>query len=467
MLRPAVSRDRADTHSLPREADFAQRPPFTTLRKVSMKIALISEHASPLALAGGVDSGGQNIYVANVARQLLEAGHQVDVFTRRDRALLPLISDMDGVRVIHVPAGPPMQLPKEQLLPFMDEFAAFLIEFFRRESARYDVMHANFFMSGLAALKVKAALGIPLVTTFHALGRLRRIHQGTSDGFPDERFAIEDDLVALSDVIVAECPQDEADLIEHYHADPARIRIVPCGFDADEFWPIGRAVAREALGWKRDEFIVLQLGRLVPRKGIDNVVRGVSVLKQAFRASARLYVVGGNSDVPNELATPEIARLRSIASECGVEGQTTFVGRRGRAQLRYSAADVFVTTPWYEPFGITPVEAMACGTPVIGADVGGISYSVADGVTGFLVPPRDPVALAVCLDQLRRDPDMARRMGEAGLARAHAEFTWRGVGESLAQIYARVARAPQPVPTETVVGQSEMPRRAAAGASSG
>lgn len=434
-----------------------------------MKIALISEHASPLAVAGGVDSGGQNIYVANVARQLLEAGHQVDVFTRRDRALLPLISDMDGVRVIHVPAGPPMQLPKEQLLPYMDEFAAFLIEFFRRESVCYDVMHANFFMSGLAALKVKAALGIPLVTTFHALGRVRRIHQGANDGFPDERFAIEDDLVALSDVIIAECPQDRADLIELYCADPARIQIVPCGFDADEFRPIDRAVARETLGWQRDEFIVLQLGRLVQRKGIDNVVRGVGVLKQTFGACARLYVVGGNSDAPNELATPEIARLRGIASECGVAEQTTFVGRRGRAQLRYfySAADVFVTTPWYEPFGITPVEAMACGTPVIGADVGGIRYSVADGVTGFLVPPRDPAALAVRLDQLRRDGALARQMGQAGLARAQAQFTWRGVGESLAQIYARVTSATRGAASETVVAKRVMPRRTAAKASFG
>ncbi|MEW9585510.1 glycosyltransferase family 4 protein [Paraburkholderia sp. DGU8] len=434
-----------------------------------MKIALISEHASPLAVAGGVDSGGQNIYVANVARQLLEAGHQVDVFTRRDRALLPLISDMEGVRVIHVPAGPPMQLPKEQLLPYMDEFAAFLIEFFRRESVCYDVMHANFFMSGLAALKVKAALGIPLVTTFHALGRVRRIHQGANDGFPDERFAIEDDLVALSNVIVAECPQDQADLIEHYRADPARIQIVPCGFDADEFRPIDRAVARETLGWQRDEFIVLQLGRLVQRKGIDNVVRGVGVLKRTFGACARLYVVGGNSDAPNELATPEIARLRGIASECGVAEQTTFVGRRGRAQLRYfySAADVFVTTPWYEPFGITPVEAMACGTPVIGANVGGIRYSVANGVTGFLVPPRDPAALAVRLDQLRRDGALARQMGQAGLARAQAEFTWRGVGESLAQIYARVTSATRGAASETVVAKRVMPRPTAAKASFG
>jgi glycosyltransferase involved in cell wall biosynthesis len=428
-----------------------------------MKIALVSEHASPLAVAGGVDSGGQNIYVANVARELVAMGHQVDVFTRRDRALLPLVSEMGGARVIHVPAGPPKQLPKEQLLPFMDEFAAFLIDFFRSERDPYQVVHANFFMSGLAALKVKTVLGIPLVTTFHALGRVRRIHQGANDGFPDERFAIEDELVARSDIVVAECPQDEADLIEHYHADPARIQIVPCGFDADEFQPIDRAVAREALGWQKDEFTVLQLGRLVPRKGIDTVVRGVGFLKQAFQTSARLYVVGGNSDAPNELATPEIARLRDIALECGVAEQTTFVGRRGRAQLRYfySAADVFVTTPWYEPFGITPVEAMACGTPVIGADVGGIRYSVADGLTGFLVPPRDPGALAARLDQLRRDPSLARRLGEAGLARARAAFTWNGVGAALAQIYARVACL---TPTELDAHRAETPKRAAAGA---
>ncbi|ACC74332.1 glycosyltransferase family 1 protein [Paraburkholderia phymatum] len=406
-----------------------------------MKIAIISEHASPLAVAGGVDSGGQNIYVAHVARQLQRSGHQVDVFTRRDRALLPAISNMDGVRVIHVPAGPPLQLPKEQLLPYMGEFSDFLIGFFRRERTPYHVMHANFFMSGLAGLKVKRVLGVPLVTTFHALGRVRRVHQGSDDGFPDERFDIEDELVRHSDAIIAECPQDEADLVELYRADPVRIEIVPCGFDAEEFHPLNRDAARHALGWPRKAFIVLQLGRIVQRKGIDNVIRGVGVLKSQHGIDARLYVVGGNSDTPNEFATPEIARLRGVAREAGVEPATTFVGRRGRESLRefYSAANVFVTTPWYEPFGITPVEAMACGTPVIGANVGGIRFSVREGETGWLVPPRDPAALAMRLAALQRDPALARRMGEAGLARAQAEFTWSGVAESLQAIYGRVA----------------------------
>ncbi|GAB7522536.1 glycosyltransferase [Paraburkholderia sp. 2C] len=411
-----------------------------------MKIAMISEHASPLALAGGVDSGGQNIYVANVARQLHRAGHEIDVFTRRDRSLLPLVSEMDGIRIINVPAGPPRQLAKEGLLPYMNEFADFLVSFFRQECRAYDLMHANFFMSGMAALRVKRALNIPVVTTFHALGRVRRIHQGDDDGFPDQRFDIEDDLVRHSDTIVAECPQDEIDLIKLYDADPERIEIVPCGFDVDELKPVARPEARATLGWPQDEFIVLQLGRLVQRKGIDNVIRGIGTLKRDQGVNARLYIVGGNSEAPNEIATPEIARLRGIAAHEQVANQITFVGRRGRAHLSlfYSAADVFVTTPWYEPFGITPVEAMACGTPVIGADVGGIRYSVRDGETGWLVPPRDPLALAARLAQLHANPARARHMGEAGLARAQAQFTWQGVAQSLEGVYRRVARLPKP-----------------------
>ncbi|MCP3725579.1 glycosyltransferase [Paraburkholderia sp. CNPSo 3272] len=408
-----------------------------------MKIALVSEHASPLAVAGGVDTGGQNIYVAHVARQLQRAGHQVDVFTRRDRALLPPVLDMDGVRVIHVPAGPPMQMPKELLLPHMPRFAEFLVNFCRAERRPYDVIHANFFMSGLAALAVKDALHVPLVMTFHALGRVRRLHQGASDGFPDERFAIEDELVRRADCIVAECPADHADLVEHYRADPARIAVIACGFDPDEFSPVDRRQARRRLGWSASEFCVLQLGRLVERKGIDNVVRGVAALEARHGVKARLYVVGGDAQTPNEIATPEIARLRGIAHRCGIEPRVTFVGRRDRSQLRdfYSAADVFVTTPWYEPFGITPVEAMACATPVIGADVGGIRHSVRHGETGWHVPPRDPQALAERLLAIHGDPAQARAMGEAGRRRAQAYFTWRQIGLELEDVYAQLAGA--------------------------
>ncbi|WP_011300508.1 glycosyltransferase family 4 protein [Cupriavidus necator] len=411
------------------------------------RIAMISEHASPLASVGSVDSGGQNVYVAHLARQLGKSGYLVDVFTRRDKALLPdVVAFAPNVRVVHVPAGPAVFVPKEQLLSFMPAFGDSMVDFMRRDAIGYDVLHANFFMSGVAAMRAREVLDIPLVMTFHALGKVRRLHQGSADGFPDNRFEIEDELVRHADRVVAECPQDLDDLATLYGGDPERIDIVPCGFDEEEFAPLDRAEARRALDWDADVFTVLQLGRLVPRKGIDNVIRAIGHLRRDFRIPARLYVVGGNAEQPSVEATPEIGRLQGVADEAGVSDCVTFVGRRRRSQLChfYSASDVFVTTPWYEPFGITPVEAMACGVPVVGADVGGIRSTVVDGETGYLVPPHAPEALADRLARLAGDRALARRMGAAGLQRAHANYTWMSVARTMEQVYARVMRAERP-----------------------
>lgn len=405
------------------------------------KIALISEHASPLADPGSVDSGGQNVYVAHVARQLARQGYAVDVFTRRDDESLPdTLLWEDGVRVVHVPVGPARFVPKEELLSFMQDFADFMIEFCQRQERPYDIIHANFWMSGLVAAEVKLALNIPFVITFHALGRVRRLHQGEQDGFPDARFDIEDRLVREADHIIAECPQDEQDLLNLYHGDPEKITIVPCGFDPSEVWPMDKAISRRLLGIPEAERVILQLGRMVPRKGVDNVVRGFARLVNEHGFQARLLIVGGGSDEPDPLVTPEIGRLQAIAAEEGVSDQITFTGRRGRKVLKhyYSAADVFISTPWYEPFGITPVEAMACGTPVIGSEVGGIKYTVRDGETGYLVPPNDPQALAERLAHLYRNPNLLKRLSLQALQRANDLFTWQKVCDSIARVYEEV-----------------------------
>ncbi|HET9580923.1 MAG TPA: glycosyltransferase family 1 protein [Usitatibacter sp.] len=414
-----------------------------------LKIALVSEHASPIALVGGVDSGGQNIYVAHVARQLARAGHAVDVFTRCDNCVQPEVVDWQpNVRVVHVPAGPKVFVAKEKLLEYMDDFGDWMAGFFQRERRSYDVVHANFFMSGWAALRAAMHVPVPLVMTFHALGLVRRRHQGGADGFPDERFEIERRLLQEADRVVAECPQDKRDMCDLYDADPDRIDIVPCGFDPQEIAPMDRLEARRRLGWPEDEFIVLQLGRMVPRKGVDNVIRGLAALKSRHGRRAKLFVVGGATDEPDVEATPEIGRLMGIAEEYGVAGDVVFVGRRGRdvLPLHYAACDVFVTTPWYEPFGITPIEAMACARPVIGAKVGGIKYTVVDGETGFLVPPNDPESLAAKLAVLHEDRELARRMGEAGLARARRSFTWKRVASRLATSYRRAIDPPSRQP---------------------
>lgn len=404
----------------------------------SLRIALISEHATPLAVSGGVDAGGQNVYVAQVARCLAQMGHQVDVLTRRDDPDLPTVVHLRaGVRVIHIEAGPARFIPKEDLLAHMPEFTR-SCEALLRNGATYDIVHANFFMSGLVAQHLKEALGLPYVVTFHALGLVRREHQGSADAFPPMRIDIEQRLVDNADAIIAECPQDELDLGRLYHADPRKIRMVPCGFDTAEFGPMNRQQARAALGLQPQDFVILQLGRLVPRKGIDNVIRSIAKLPEAV--PARLLIVGGDGAEPDEARTPEIARLKDVARECGVLDKVSFTGHRQRADLRryYAAANVFTTTPWYEPFGITPLEAMACGTPVIASHVGGLPYSVTDGVTGYLVPPHDPAVLAQCLSHLHANPRLAMAMGRAGMRRVRSMFTWERVSQMLQGVYLEV-----------------------------
>lgn len=405
------------------------------------RIALISDHASPLAVLGGVDSGGQNVYVAQVAKHLAAMEYKIDVFTRRDSENLPEIVEwMPGVRIVHVPAGPPAFVPKEELLPCMKEFTDYMVEFCRQRAVDYDLLHANFWMSGLVAADVKEATDTPFVITFHALGRIRREHQGKADKFPDVRFDIEDRIVSEADQIIAECPQDKENLIELYDAASEKISIIPCGFDPAEFWPMDKTLACTKLGLSAQERIVLQLGRIVPRKGIGNVIQGFARFAEKDPTPTRLLVVGGESEDPDPEITPEIGRLQDIARQEGVADQVTFVGRRKRDVLRYyySAADVFVTTPWYEPFGITPVEAMACGTPVVGAHVGGIKFTIKDGETGFLIPPHKPEALAERLACFYEQPELMVRFRRQGIERVNQHFTWQKVTTCIADLYEQV-----------------------------
>lgn len=421
---------------------------------MTRRIALISEHASPLSLLGGVDSGGQNVYVGQLAKHLAASGYEVDVFTRRDSPLLPKVAEwMAGVRVVYVPAGPAQFVRKEEMLPHMTQFTAWMLRHMKRQKQPYDLVHANFWMSGLVALAIKRELGTPFTITFHALGRVRRQFQGGADDFPDARFATEDRIVAEADHLIAECPQDEEDLINLYNADPEKITIIPCGFDPAELWPISKPLARAALGFAPEESLVLHVGRMVPRKGVDNVIRGFARLVRTHGVAARLVIVGGESDTPDANATPEIGRLIGIAAEEGVTERVVFTGRRGRDILKqyYSAADIFVTTPWYEPFGITPLEAMACGTPVVGSNVGGVKFTVRDGETGYLVPPNDPDALAERLAHLYAHPKLLSVFRRQAIRRANDLFSWRRVADAVAVLYEQVLTAAQP----ERIGESE------------
>lgn len=402
------------------------------------RLALISEHASPLALVGGVDAGGQNIAVAELAGHLAKLGYGVDVFTRWDDANQPeIVQWKPGVRVVHVAAGPRAFVPKEELLCHMDEFTASMERFIERENNPYRLVHAHFFMSGLVAANLKQTLALPFVVTFHALGEVRRQLQGNGDTFPAERYAIEQRVIREADAVVALCPQDQDDLINLYGADPARLFIIPNGYNPTEFYPVDKALARIVLGLEPTEPVILQLGRMVPRKGVDNVVRALGHLRRTYGTVARLLIVGGESDEPDPQQTPEIGRLMQLAETEGVSEWVTFTGRRQRETLRYyySAADVFVTTPWYEPFGITPLEAMACGTPVVGSAVGGIKQTVLDGETGFLIPPNDPPALAAKLAALLYSKKLRTVMSEEAVRHVQENYTWLDVAQQTANLY--------------------------------
>lgn len=404
------------------------------------RIAFISEHASPLATLGGVDAGGQNVYVAELAKFLARLNYQIDIYTRwEDIRQDKVVNWLPNIRVIHVKAGPIAYVQKEQLLQCMPEFRHDMLQFIAKNRLEYELVHANFFMSGLVAMQLKVLLGFPYVITFHALGHVRRIHQKEADKFPEERLQIEEEVASMADMVIAECPQDKEDLIQYYGVDETKIDIIPCGFSPSEFYPINKLWARRFLKLNSREKIILQLGRMVPRKGVDNVVHALAKLKSTT-GNIRLVIVGGESDNPNSAVCPEIGRLQQIALREGVADRITFAGRKDRYMLKYyyAAADLFITTPWYEPFGITPLEAMACGTPVIGSDVGGIKFSIADGNTGFLVPPNDPDMLASKISLLLQDHKLLKTMKANCLMRVNALFTWSKVAEMVDEAYSRI-----------------------------
>ncbi len=408
-----------------------------------MRIAMVSEHASPLAVLGGVDAGGQNVHVAALATALARLGHTVEVYTRRDDPGLPeAVPLAPGVQVVHVPAGPPSALPKDDLLPHMDAFGRWLGARWAR-TGRPDVVHAHFWMSGLAALRAAGPLGVPVVQTFHALGSVKRRHQGAADTSPAGRVEAEAAVGRRADVVVATCSDEVAEL-GRLGVPAARTRVVPCGVDVRHFSPARGAQHGARPGSRR----LLAVGRLVERKGVDTVVRALADVP-----GADLRVAGGPP--PDRLADdPEAQRLLAVAREAGVADRVHLLGGVGHEDMPalLRSADVVVAAPWYEPFGIVPVEAAACGVPVVGSAVGGLLDTVRHGVTGTLVPPRDPAALAEAVRDLLDDDERRAAYGRAARRAAVAHYAWDRVAARTAAVYDSLLPAAAPARTAALAG---------------
>ena len=390
-----------------------------------MRIAMISEHASPLAALGGQDAGGQNTHVAELSAALAALGHDIRVYTRRDNPVVPeTVPAAPGVTVVHVPAGPAQALPKDELLPYMGEFGRWLGD--RWTEWTPHVVHAHFWMSGLAGLTAARRYGVPVLQTYHALGVVKRRYQGTHDTSPAHRVDYERALGRAVDLVVAQC-RDESEELIRLGVPADRITLVPSGVNHERFTPKGPAAPRVE-GRAR----ILSVGRLVERKGYADLVTALPQVPDAG-----LVVVGGppSSSVTDD---PYARRLMDLAERYGVADRVHLVGAVGAGQVAewYRCADVVAATPWYEPFGLTPLEAMACGVPVVGTAVGGIQDTVVDGLTGDLVPPRDPQVLGEVLRKLLRDPLRRLAYSSAALDRARQCYTWARVADQLSAAYA-------------------------------
>jgi D-inositol-3-phosphate glycosyltransferase len=395
-----------------------------------MKIAMVSEHASPLVALGEEDAGGQNVYVAELSTALVRRGQQVVVHTRRDDPGLPeRVTASAGFEVDHVAAGPPEHVPKDELLPHMGDFTRDLARKWAQDPP--DLVHAHFWMSGLAALMAARELDIPVVQTFHALGVVKRRHQGDADTSPAERVRMERMISRRASAIAATC-SDEVFELMRMGAPRARTSVVPCGVDMGQFCPEGPAWPRTP-GMSR----IVSLGRLVPRKGVDTVIEVLAALP-----GTELLIAGGPPAGALD-SDAEARRLRSLADRLGVADRVRVLGQVGREDVAglLRSADTVVTTPWYEPFGMVPLEAMACGVPVVAAAVGGLTDTVVDGVTGRLVPPRRPDALARALRPLLADPALRAGYGAAGVDRALCRYSWDRVGADTLRLYHRTRSA--------------------------
>lgn len=388
-----------------------------------MRIHLVSEHASPLAVLGGVDAGGQNVHVADLARAMARQGAEVTVHTRRDDPALPRRVEFDaGVVVDHVDAGPAIPLPKDELLPHMPAFADDLLRSWAHEPP--DVVHSHFWMSGLAASAAGRASGVPVAHTFHALGVVKRRHQGGADTSPPERIDIERHLACSVDHVIATTFDERAELVEQ-GAPAERISVVPCGVDLRRFRPDGPAAPR-----RRSAGRIVIVSRLVERKGIGNVIEALVHLP-----GVELVVAGGPPagfvDVD-----PAARRFVQLARDLGVEDRLELLGAVPRecvpALLRSS--DVAVCCPWYEPFGLVAVEAMACGVPVVASSVGGLAETVVDRRTGLLVPPRSPQSIAAAVRLLLADEGLRRLMGAEGVRRARQRYGWDRIAAQTLQV---------------------------------
>lgn len=405
------------------------------------RLALLSVHTSPLAPLGGKKTGGMNVYVRDLAQELGRRGILVDIYTRRTSSTLPDvdISLGENVRVIHLLAGAAVPLDPDEVYPHLSQFAAGVIAFATRQGIQYDIVYSHYWLSGWVANKLKEVWNTPFIHMFHTLGQMKHRIGSGMPAIPDTRVTVENQIVKWADRIVAATQAEYAQLLWLYRADRRKIVIVPPGVDTDRFYPRSQEAAKSKLGIKMVRNLLLFVGRIEPLKAVDTILEAIDLVGREYPhllEKLSFAVIGGDPDNPTDR---ELSRLKALSDELNLSDVVDFLGAKDHRLLPwyYAAATAVIMPSDYESFGMVALEAMASGTPVIASDVGGLAYLIKDHETGFLVPVRDPVALADAITSLLADT--ARYTGMSrNAAKLARQYAWSTIASDLLNLFDEV-----------------------------
>lgn len=407
------------------------------------RIALLSVHTSPLAKMGGTKTGGMNTYIRQLAQKLGENGYHIDIFTRKSSPSEPDVDHAIGprVRVIYLQAGPATPLPPDEQYPHLSEFTANLMAFATLHNLHYDIVYSHYWLSGWVAAKLKEAWGICFVHMFHTLGHMKKRIHANEFYQPDRRIMTEAQVLHWADRIIAATPAELAQLRWLYRARRRQLVVIPPGVNLERFnTNLSAAEARRDIGIDPESHVLLFVGRIEPLKAVDTILEALHVLRErqpSLLKRLHFMIVGGD---PESRRDQELKRLQDLSRKLGINQIVSFVGAKEQAQLPvyYSAATAVIVPSDYESFGMVALEAMACGTPVIASQVGGLQFLVRDRETGFHVPAREPISLTEAIIALVSDPAKSSSMG-ASAARAAQAYDWSLIAARLIETFKTVA----------------------------
>ena len=404
----------------------------------ALKIAMFSIHSSPIGELGTRDTGGMSVYIRELAQELGERGHRVDIYTRHNHNNQPAIMHLhDHVRLIHLNIGENGRVSKVNLYPLLEDFFEKLEEFRKADDCHYDLIHSHYWLSGKLGHWAQNRWNRPHIVMFHTLGAIKNL-TGVGVPEPELRISNEKALVRSCHRILVATEREKGLLIDHYDALPERIGVVPCGVNLKLFQPVDRLAARRQLGFKQNESMILYVGRFEPLKGLDRLLEAVTHLRD-YRI--RLVIIGG--DGPE---TTETINLMQLSQKWGIQDTVTFEGRIAQENLPpyYSAADVLVVPSHYESFGLVGLESLACGTPVVSTKVGVLDRLLKDGMNGSIVSNGCPKALASSIETFINGTSVKDSSAEA-IRTSIENYSWSNVATAIIDEYKAVCNH-HPIP---------------------